>query len=77
MMNIGDDYDNDCGNDGEEAGIVMALEEARLGIYNIQTHYLTSIPSLLSSKFIELSSVEPQETDPMTSKGRILGDSTR
>lgn len=30
-MNRGDDYDND----GEEAGIVIALEEARLGIYNV------------------------------------------
>lgn len=76
-MNIGDDYDNNGDNGGEDAGIVMALGEVRLGIYNIQTHYLTSIPSPLSSKFIKLSSVEPQETDPMTSKGRILGDNTR
>lgn len=42
-MSTGDDYDIDGDNDGEEACIVMALGEAMLGIYHIQTRYLTSI----------------------------------
>jgi hypothetical protein len=61
-MSTGNDYDIDGDNDGEEAGIVMALGEARLGIYHIQRRYLTFIPSPLSSNFIELLIVETQET---------------
>lgn len=61
-MSTGDDYEIDGDNDSEEASIVLALGEAMLGIYHIQTRYLTSIPSPLSSSFIELLIVETQET---------------